>query len=405
MAYISESECSEAGILYVLRTSSTAEETSVTAEEILKKHPELLELYENLNNFSTNLPQSRTMPNGYQSLIDNCLEENHYDAALDLLESCQSQHYHPPEQHIRRLMDIIASDQVDDDIASRAYKVLQHILQTSSNEAFQYIWTSERIDADEGTLWENYVNFWKFIENRFTSLIKVNKDKHERIIMILDHIVNVIEIDIKVKKDQLNSSLLLQLIPKSYGRIRTNIKDPINVLLFPFREEVSIEIARLSQRLLKQTILSNTFKCMLLDLALRDTDLSLVPRQNRNMVNSPLSLVKFVNIYFDSKPYSNKNNPIAMALWRHIFILCSAFQSYINSKTMRVGHKVFCGLDDEERKLIIDKVIIQRVNELMKRLEDQKMNSELKKNTKFLLEIMNIDIERIYGWCLENSSG
>ncbi|CAG8572841.1 16530_t:CDS:2, partial [Cetraspora pellucida] len=404
MAYISESECSEAGILYVLRTSSTAEETSVTAEEILKKHPELLELYENLNNFSTNLPQSRTMPNGYQSLIDNCLEENHYDAALDLLESCQSQHYHPPEQHIRRLMDIIASDQVDDDIASRAYKVLQHILQTSSNEAFQYIWTSERIDADEGTLWENYVNFWKFIENQFTSLIKVNKDKHERIVMILDHIVNVIEIDNKVKKEQLNSSLLLQLIPKSYGRIRTNIKDPINVLLFPFREEVSIEIARLSQRLLKQTILSNTFKCMLLDLALRDTDLSLVPRQNRNMVNSPLSLVKFVNIYFDSKPYSNKNNPIAMALWRHIFILCSAFQSYINSKTMRVGHKVFCGLDDEERKLIIDKVIIQRVSDLMKRIEDQKMNSELKKNTKFLLEIMNIDIERIYGWCLENSS-
>ncbi|CAG8841283.1 22898_t:CDS:2, partial [Racocetra persica] len=120
---------------------------------------------------------SRTMPNGYQSLIDNCLEENHYDAALDLLESCQSQHYHPPEQHIRRLMDIIASDQVDDYIASRAYKVLQHILQTSGNAAFQYIWTSEQIDTEEGTLWANYVNFWKFIEKQFTSLTKVNKDK------------------------------------------------------------------------------------------------------------------------------------------------------------------------------------------------------------------------------------
>ncbi|CAG8806308.1 19212_t:CDS:2, partial [Racocetra fulgida] len=156
-----------------------------TANEILKKHPELLELYENLNNFSTNLPQSRTMPNGYQSLIDNCLEENHFkqklmtyfidDAALDLLESCQT--YKQIRQHIRRLMDIIASDQVDDDIASRAYKVLQHILQTSGNAAFQYIWTSEQIDTEEGTLWANYVNFWKFIEKQFTSLTKVNKDK------------------------------------------------------------------------------------------------------------------------------------------------------------------------------------------------------------------------------------
>ncbi|CAG8814031.1 6543_t:CDS:2, partial [Racocetra fulgida] len=97
-------------------------------------------------------------------------------------------------------------------------------------------------------------------------------------------------------EEQLNSTLLLQFIPKSCGR--TNIKDPINALLSPFREEVSIEVARLSQRLFKQdshkpllqTMLSNTFKCMLLDLALRDTDLSLVPRQNRSMVNSPLSL-------------------------------------------------------------------------------------------------------------------
>ncbi|CAG8695053.1 7866_t:CDS:2, partial [Racocetra fulgida] len=140
-------------------------------------------------------------------------------------------------------------------------------------------------------------------------------------------------------EEQLNSTLLLQFIPKSCGR--TNIKNPINVLLSPFREEVSIEVARLSQRLFKQTMLSNTFKCMLLDLALRDTDLSLVPRQNRTMVNSPL-----------------------------------------------IGYKVFCGLDDDERKLIADKVIIQRVTKLMERIEKEKMSSELKKNTKLLLEIM-----------------
>ncbi|CAG8753507.1 15243_t:CDS:2 [Dentiscutata erythropus] len=430
--YISGSECSEAGVSYVLHMSDE-EETVVTAGEVLEKHPELLELYECLNNSLINFPssplQSKTMPNGQQKLMIYFID----NAALDLLESCQSQHYHPPEQHIQRLMDTIVSDQVDDDIASRSYKVLQHVLQTSGNAAFQNIWTFEQLDAEQGTLWENYVNFWKFIENLFTSLTKV--DKSDRIMMLLDHIVSVIEIDIKVKKEELNSTLLLKLIPKSYGRVRTNIKDLVNALLSPFHEEVSIETARLSQRILKQiiilshaghicsssliteiyqqmnkfkrsqlklflqTMLSSTFKCMLLDLALRNTDFSRIPRQNRAMVTSPLSFVKFVNIYFDSKPY-NKNDPTS--LWRHIFILCSAFQSYVDSKTMRVGHKVFCGLNDEERKLIIDKVINERVAELKKRIDGEKMDSELKKNTKFLLEIMNIDIERIYR-CLENS--
>ncbi|CAG8513016.1 10804_t:CDS:2 [Dentiscutata heterogama] len=305
----------DAGVSYVLHTSDE-EETVVAAGEILEKHPELLELYECLN----------------------------YDAALDLLESCQSQHYHPPELHIRRLMNIIVNDQVDDDIASRAYKIFT----------------------------------CKFIENLFTSLTKV--DKSDRIMMILDHIVSVIEIDIKVKKEELNSTLLLKLIPKSYGRVRTNIKDLVNALLSPFHEEVSIETARLSQRILKQTMLSSTFKCMLLDLALRNTDFSRIPRQNRTMVTSPLSFVKFVNIYFDSKPY-NKNDTIS--LWRHIFILCSAFQSYVDSKTMRVCHKVFCGLNDEERKLIIDKVINQRVAELKKRIDGEKVDSELKKIQSF----------------------
>src|SRR6185312_10847675 len=69
-------------------------------------------------------------------------------------------------QEMRQMMDVIVNDQIEQDTAYRAFVVLQRVLQTSGAQAYQAVWKPERIDKDDGVLWEGYTDFWKFIEKR-----------------------------------------------------------------------------------------------------------------------------------------------------------------------------------------------------------------------------------------------
>ena len=58
------------------------------AEEMLKTYPELIESYKKLNNPTKGFSiakNSKILPNTYQSLIDNCLEENHSNYCIIIL--------------------------------------------------------------------------------------------------------------------------------------------------------------------------------------------------------------------------------------------------------------------------------------------------------------------------------
>ncbi|RHZ52061.1 hypothetical protein Glove_465g57 [Diversispora epigaea] len=461
MVFISRHEFSENGLSYVLCASPSDKGKFVSANEALKTNPEVVELYEKLNNnnnnnniftydddnhndtFSMKNTFSMKMPHYYKSMIENCLEENHYVATFDLIEAFQTKNYHPVEEQIRRLMDIIVNDQVENmEIITGAYRVLQHILQTSGTTAFQKIWEIDHVDPEQkpGPLWNEYTDFWNFIEQLIPHQLSTDKvetvkkvERVERIVMLLDHIVGVFETDIQLKKGNLGNSILLSLIPKGYGRLRTNIKGLVQTLTSAFHvNNISIEIIRIFQRLLGQIILlslsghicpdslktelyiqinkldpfqfqlflqtmtSNTFKCKLLDHALKDTNLTQISRQNKNSLNCPVDLLKITQIYFDSSPYY-KISTKSSATWRHIFILCSLLQSYIQSKILRVGDKIYSGLDDDEINLINNSnEINERINELVDSLnEDEDINPDLKKRTKFLLDLLKIDVNRL----------
>ncbi|CAG8463267.1 79_t:CDS:2, partial [Diversispora eburnea] len=315
-------------------------------------------------------------------------------ATFDLIEAFQTKNYHPNEEQIRRLMDIIVNDQVENmEIITGAYRVLQHILQTSGTTAFQKIWKIDHVDHEQGPLWNKYTDFWNFLEQLIPyqqSTDKVEKvERVERVIMLLDHIVCVFEADIYSKRGNLGNSILLSLIPKGYGRLRTNIKG--HICTDSLKTELYIQMNKLDPfrfQLFLQTMASNTFKCILLDHALKDTNLTQISRQNRNSLNCPVNLLKITQIYFDSSPYY-KNSTKSSATWRHIFILCSLLQSYIQSKIFRVGDKIYSGLDDDEINLIGNSnEINERINELVDSLnEDEDIDLDLKKRTKFLLDL------------------
>ncbi|CAG8662347.1 12446_t:CDS:2, partial [Acaulospora morrowiae] len=402
----------------------------VTADEVLKTKPELVELYEKLNVSIDNVPgefQSIKMPNAYRSMIEDCLEENHYNAVFDLIESFQNSTYHPSEEQIRRLMDMIVNDEVENlDTATRAYRVLQHVLQTSGTEAFQNVWKlDEKEEYNKGSFWSQYTDFWRFIEIQFKP--HQDNDKEDRTIMLLDHIVNVFETDIRLKKGNLGSTMLLHLIPKSTGKLR----HPIQTLMSPFNEEeIYTEIARISQRLLEQivllsfsgyicldvlltevylqinkhnpgqfqlflqTIISNVFRFKILDRAFQDTSLIRISHQDRNYILTPINMTKIITIYFYSTPYY-KNTTRSIATWRHIFMLYTLFQSYMNSKVLRIGDKVHCGLDEEEVNLIINGLVDERVEEIENSLEEENIDSDIKNRAEFFLKMLKIDIKRI----------
>ncbi|RIA82897.1 hypothetical protein C1645_487880 [Glomus cerebriforme] len=174
---------------------------------MLKTYPELVELYEKLNKpikqFSA-LTNSKIMPNTYQSLIENCLDEEHNVAALDLLESFQNEYYYPPKHHIRRMMDIIVNPPADKDkdVSFKSYKILQHVLYSTGSSAFENIWNFEKVCSEQEDVWPiGYNNFWAFIKDKFMLSTQItNDDQSTRILLLLEQIVSVFEVDMQIKQ-------------------------------------------------------------------------------------------------------------------------------------------------------------------------------------------------------------
>ncbi|KAG9286650.1 hypothetical protein G9A89_012200 [Geosiphon pyriformis] len=443
MTYVIQNQThEEGGILYLLAefAGEDTKATWKTAEEILSSRPEVIESYYVLNaawgkeirTFEGKV-HARIMPKTYQDLIENCLDESHYSAALDLMESFQNEHEYLPEHHIRRVMDLIVNEKVEDNVAARAYKLLQHVLQTSGSEPFQNIWKIPKELPEQDGLWAEYpLDFWKFIQTKLvSSSMNGEAKKIIRESMLLDHIISIFEFDLLIKKDKLGSCMILQIFPKNYGRVRNNIKYPIEALLAPFSmaEICPIETARLSQRLLGQiiilsyagiichdtlkremyllinkfnpenfelfiqTINFNTFKSKLLDHALQDANLGEVSRTYKSLIHAGLDLSKIIHVYFQSTPYYRKVSR-STAICRHTFILVTLLQSYIQSKLLRIDSKVYCGLSKEERNLLAEDLIRPKLEELEQWLDDEKtIDKRLRRRAKFMIELANIALD------------
>ncbi|CAG8549160.1 3070_t:CDS:2 [Paraglomus occultum] len=371
-----------------------------SAQTILKTRPDLIELHECLciysdNDASTRKTPATQLPVTHRSLIENCLEEKHYVAAIDLLDAFQSNRYHPSEQEMRQMMDVIVNDQIEQDTAYRAFVVLQRVLQTSGAQAYQVVWKPERVDKDDGVLWEGYTDFWKFIEKRIRASSEDKSVQVTRELLLLEHIVNVFEYDMKDKKDDLESSLILQLFPVEIGRVRTNVSGPIQALFIPFTDKNCINVMYLVQRLFKliillsyaglicpvtlardaylhtknlgsepfrtfvQTIPLSTFRTRYLDVALQDTNLEDLHQGSKSQ---PLDLNKIVKVYFRTKPFSGyipSNDE-----WRHTFMVATILDSYLDCKTLRLHGKVYSGLAKDERRLLCDDRLPAAMNEL-----------------------------------------
>ncbi|GBC05337.1 hypothetical protein RclHR1_06180022 [Rhizophagus clarus] len=253
MPYISDREISEEGIIFKFCETEETEGVKKEAEEMLKDYPELVESYEKLNKplktFSTN---SKIMPNTYQSLIENCLDEEHYTAALQFMDSFQNEQYYPSKVHIRQVMDIIVNPKVDKDITYKSYKILQHVLCSTGSIAFENIWNFEKDHSEPEDVWPiGYDNFWMFIKDKFNSLAQNidDTDQSSRILLLIEQIVNVFEIDIRIKKRKLSSSILLRLVTRSRTSLRIILE---SLILSGFSKEISMEAIRLLQRLLDQ---------------------------------------------------------------------------------------------------------------------------------------------------------
>ncbi|CAG8704744.1 14199_t:CDS:2, partial [Funneliformis mosseae] len=431
MSYISSREITEDGVSFLFCESEGAEGVWKEVEEMLKSYPELVESYKRLNKrikgFSAEkLKSPKAMPNTYISFIDICLDENHNNAALDLLESFQNENYYPPKDHIRKMMDFIADLTLDKNICSKSYKVLQHTLHATGSIAFEDMWSFEENNLDD--IWPiGYDNFWMFIKSRFNSAMNTKDDQSERMLLFLEQVVNIFEIDMQIKQENFSSSILLRLIPKSVGKLRGNPKVIIDSLLTPFySEEISMETVRLSQRLFDQiiilsyagyicndsltnevylqinkldssmmtlflqTLFSNTFRCQLLNIALLDSDFNELKRKPgmKKLISSPLSLEKIAKLYFYSMPYCLTEPD---AIWRHMFFLNSILQSYISTKTLIQGKIVYHGLEEEEVDVITDDLIITRVKELKKWIKKKKMEKDLKTRSELLLDMIDTD--------------
>jgi hypothetical protein len=64
--------------LFLFHETEETEGVWKEAEDMLKEHPEVVESYEKLNKPIKTFPtNSKIMPNTYQSLIENCLDEEH----------------------------------------------------------------------------------------------------------------------------------------------------------------------------------------------------------------------------------------------------------------------------------------------------------------------------------------
>ncbi|PKK69590.1 hypothetical protein RhiirC2_866672 [Rhizophagus irregularis] len=432
MAYISDRKEEEGNLYFLLCETEETEGVRKEAEEMLKVYPEIVESYEKLNKsiktFSTN---SKIMPNTYQSLIENCLDEEHYTAALDLLDSFQNEQFYPPKLHIRKMMEIIVNPKVDKDINFKSYKILQHVLYTTGSIAFENIWNFEN-HSDPEEVWPvGYDSFWAFIKDKFNSLTQNidDNDQSTRILLFLEQIVNVFEIDMRIKQRKFFSSILLRLVTRS----RTNLRIVIDSLITSvFSKEIPMEAIRLSQRLLDQiiilsyaghicrdslknemylqinllepsrmisflqTLLSNTFKYQLIEKALLDSDLSNIKKEKK-LILSSLSLVKITKIFLYSIPYTrNLTEPVA--IWRHIFFYSSILQSYVNAKTLRQEKQgkvvIVHGLDDEEMDVVADDLISKRLKDLKKWLKQKDMG-DLKDRSELLLEMMDADAKQI----------
>jgi len=112
-------------------------------------------------------------------------------------------------------------------------------------------------------------------------------------------------------------------------------------------------------------------------------------------MKSPLDLRKIAKVYFYSIPYC-RNLTESTATWRHIFFLRSILQSYISAKTLKQGNEIFHGLEDDEVDVIINDLIITRVEELKKWLLKKKsMKKDLKSRSELLLEMVDADVKQI----------
>ncbi|CAG8458580.1 115_t:CDS:2 [Ambispora gerdemannii] len=437
MAHIVQSQfCPERGLIYLLVSGDDPDKKWKSAEEILSSRPELIELHEKLYNLkSKHYPQSfaikpRLIPKTYQDLIENCLDEEHYNGSLDLMESFQNEREYLPVYHIRQIMGIIVDETVENSLVIRAYKLLQHILQTCGAEPFQSVWKIDKANIEQGFIWCEYpLDFWKFFETKL--MLTLNDDsssKVDRTLMLLNHLTNVHEMDII---NNLESSLLIQLFTKNYGKVRTNIKYPIEALLAPFSTDdiIPIRTARVAQRLLEQIILLSyagiictdtlkrelylliiklnpdnfrvffqtlpctTFKCKLLDHALQDTNLGEVQREHRYLCNASLDLSKIIHVYFQSKPYYRRVCR-STAIWRHTFMLMTLLQSYIQSKSLRISEKIYNGLRDDEKKLFVEDLVRQKLEELAQWIADEKnIKKEFRQSAKLLIDLASIVLD------------
>ncbi|CAJ0831106.1 21292_t:CDS:10 [Entrophospora sp. SA101] len=441
------------------------------AEKVLITKPEIIEIYEKLNSITTN-PNNKTkkksllMPNTCQNMIDNCLQENHYSGAIDLIGSFYNQSYNPSEKHIRQLMDLVVNDQkVNYRMALKAHKILNQILQQEGSLPFENIWSSSPSSSDFDSqineiddIWKEYKDFWNFFKKTMFQPHLMDDDKSQRKLLLFEHIVSVLEVDIKLKQENLSSTIFLQLIPNNYGAQQrtTNIKTPVDILISIFdKDEISKDFVNMIQRLLDlmiilsysehicsktltteiylkskhldsskfqlflQTLISNTFKAKLLDLALSNADINSAGRNYRHLIKSQLSLSKIINVYFDSIPFkkTKKGDIMSDLAWRHYYMLYWILQSYISSKIIRVNNCInnnrntrrnsgddsimmICGLDDEEYELVINNTVVNKINNLQESIKKNNIiSSGIKFQVQFLLEMLSLNIESLKLLC------
>jgi hypothetical protein len=83
------------------------------------------------------------------------------------------------------MMDIIVNPKVDKDIASKSFKILQHVLYSTGSVAFENIWNFEKDHSEPDDVWPiGYDNFWAFVKDKFNSLTQ-NIDDNDQVRVFL----------------------------------------------------------------------------------------------------------------------------------------------------------------------------------------------------------------------------